>query len=182
MKKLTILTALLICGYSYSQDTATLNKFVTGVQIGFIGADIYNEARISDNISLRTQISLNPSIWGGDAYSETGFALAPSISVAPKFYYNFEKRAGKGYNTKNNAANYFSVKLEYMPDWFVISNAKNIHVNEMVSLVPNWGLRRNFASNFNYELRLGLGIGKILKEGYDLQAIPDISFKVGYDF
>lgn len=84
--------------------------------------------------------------------------------------------------TKNNSGNYLSAKLEYIPDWFVISNTKDIHVNPTLAIIPNWGLRRNFSENFNYELRLGLGIGKILKEDYDLQVIPEISFKLGYDF
>lgn len=183
MKKVSPAILLLFYTFSYSQkESEKISKSITGIQAGLIGLDVYNEMRISDHISLRTQVSLNPSLWGGDAYSETGFALSPSISIAPKFYYNISKRVNKGYNVKNNSGNYFSARLEYLPDLFVISNTKNVHVNDMISIIPNWGLRRNFASHFNYELILGLGIGKILKKGYDPQIIPDISFKVGYDF
>jgi len=69
-----------------------------------------------------------------------------------------------------------------VPDFVLISNADGIKVNPMISFVPTWGLRRNFAQNFNYELQLGLGVGKILKSGYDIQAVPNLSFKIGYDF
>lgn len=36
--------------------------------------------------------------------------------------------------------------------------------------------------NFNYELQLGLGVGKILKSDYQLQVVPNLSFRIGYDF
>ena len=52
----------------------------------------------------------------------------------------------------------------------------------MICLIPTWGLRRNFAQKFNYEFKAGLGIGKILQKGYDTQIVPELSFKIGYDF
>ncbi|KFF23471.1 hypothetical protein [Chryseobacterium vrystaatense] len=182
MIKMYFSIMLFTCALAFSQEKKEINKSVTGIQAGFIGVDLYNETRISEKISLRSQISFNPSIWGGDLYSRTGFALAPSISIAPKYYYNFDNRVENGRNTKNNAGSFVSLKLEYTPDLFVISNVDNIHVNEMLALIPNWGMRRNFAENFNYELRLGLGLGKIIKGGYNVQVVPEISFKVGYDF
>lgn len=184
MRKIISVLSIFIFSLLFSQEKEKikLDKSIIGFQIGLFGGDLYNEARISNNISIRTQISLNPSLWGGDLYSETGFALTPSISISPKIYYNLNKRAEKGYNTINNSGNFFSAKLEYTPNLFVISNNKDVYVNEMISLVPSYGLRRNFASNFNYELTLGIGVGKILKRNYDLQVIPSISFKVGYDF
>lgn len=182
MKKLFFVFAIASSAIITAQEKASLEKSLTGVQVGFFGANVYNETRLSENIALRSEISLYPSIWGGDLYSKTGFALTPAISVSPKWYYNLQKRADKGKSTTNNSGNYWSAKLEYIPDWFVISNTKDIRVNPTLALIPNWGIRRNFAQNFNYELRLGLGAGKILKEGYNLQVMPEISFKIGYDF
>ena len=166
----------------FSQETASIEKSLTGVQVGFFGLDFYNEARLSEEISLRSQFSLNPSIWGGDLYSNTGFALTPSLSVTPKYYYNLKKRSGKGKNTTNNSANYLSLKVDYFPNWFVISNVKGLAVNDAVYFTPNYGFRRNFAKNFNYEFRVGIGFGKIFKENYGTQTRPELSFKVGYDF
>lgn len=183
MEKIFLFISTLFSLSLFSQQKeAGVEKTVTGVQVGFFGANIYNESRLSENIALRSEISLYPSIWGGDLYSQTGFALAPAISVSSKWYYNLGKRAEINKNTKNNSGNYVSARLEYIPDWFVISNTKDIHVNPTLAFIPNWGLRRNFATHFNYELRLGLGVGKILKKGYDIQAMPDINFKIGYDF
>lgn len=174
---------LSILGVSlFSQEKASLEKSLTGAQIGLFGVEIYNEARLSEKFALRSQVALYPSIWGGDLYNKTGFALAPAISLAPKYYYNLRKRSDAVKNISKNSGNYFAASLEYVPNWFVISNVKGIEVNEMISLVPTWGLRRNFAQNFNYEFKAGLGIGKILQKGYDTQIVPELSFKIGYDF
>lgn len=182
MKKIILMTTLFLGIQAFSQEKASVEKSVTGIQIGFFGAEFYNEARLSEKFSLRSQLELYPSIWGGDMYSKTGFALTPAISLTPKFYYNLQKRKDLGKNTSNNSGNYVALKVEYIPDWFVISNTKDIHVSETISIVPTWGLRRNFAKNFNYEFKAGLGVGKILKKGYSTQVIPDLSFKIGYDF
>lgn len=182
MKKIILMTTLFLGIQVFSQEKASVEKSVTGIQIGFFGSEFYNEARLSEKFSLRSQLELYPSIWGGDMYSKTGFALTPAISVTPKFYYNLQKRKDLGKNISNNSGNYVALKVEYIPDWFVISNTKDIQVSETISIIPTWGLRRNFAKNFNYEFKAGLGVGKILKKGYSTQVVPDLSFKIGYDF
>lgn len=182
MKKIFLIFGIITSLLSFSQEKNSIQKSVTGLQVGLFGADLYNEFKISNEIALRSQFSLNPSIWGGDLYSKTSFALSPSISLMPKYYYNIKKRSEKEKNTDNNSANYLSLKIEYFPDWFVISNASDISVNDAIYFTPNYGFRRSFAKQFNYEFRAGLGIGKILKSNYQTQLRPELSFKVGYDF
>ena len=182
MKKI-ILAIILATGISTSaQENTSVEKSLTGVQVGLFGADIYNETKLAEEWVLRSQFSLNSSVFGGDLYSSTGFALTPSLSVAPKYYYNLNKRSEKGKNTKNNAANYLSLGIEYFPDWFVLSNVKNLSVNDGIFFTPTYGIRRNFAENFNYEFRAGLGFGTLFKGDFGTQSRLDLSFKVGYDF
>ncbi len=182
MKSKISIVLLLVAAHISAQQSTSLEQSVTGLQLGFFGAEVYNEAKLSDQVSLRGQLSLLPSVWGGDFYSKTGFALAPALSVTPKYYYNLAKRVEKGKNIKNNAANYIAAELQYVPNWFVISNVENISVNPSLSFIPYYGFRRNFATNFNYEFKAGVGVGKILKKGYDVQVPLELSFKVGYDF
>ncbi|MBC7556228.1 MAG: hypothetical protein H7195_04625 [Chryseobacterium sp.] len=181
MKKLTIILFSIVNVLVFSQKTVSVEKSLTGIQVGFLGADLYNETRISDKFVIRSQFTLNPSIWGGDFYDKTGFALTPEISVSSKYYYNLSSRAEKGKNISHNSGNYIDLKLGYLPNWFVISNS-DIKVNESLFILPSYGLRRNFSKNFNYEFNVGLGIGKVLKGNSNFQAYPDLSFKVGYDF
>lgn len=182
MKKLFLILLVYMGTLMYSQEKSLTKNSFFGIQAGLFGLDIYNESGLSEQFVLRIEVDLTAGMWGGDLYSETGFALIPALSIAPKWYYNTNQRNNKSKNIKYNSANYFSAKLGFVPDWFVISNVSGIEVNPMISLIPTWGLRRNFAKNFNYELQLGLGVGKILKPDYPLQVVPNLSFKVGYDF
>ena len=182
MKKIILLCFFGISTSIFAQENASVEKSLTGVQVGLFGADVYNEAKLAEEWVLRSQFSLNSSIWGGDLYSNTGFALTPSLSIAPKYYYNLKKRSENGKNTTNNSANYLSLRIDYFPNWFVISNVKNLSVNDGIFFTPTYGIRRNFAENFNYEFRAGLGFGTLFKGNYGTQTRLDLSFKVGYDF
>ena len=161
----------------------TVEKSIFGVQIGFFGLDFYNEARLTDKLALRSEISLYSEVWGGDMYSETGFMIFPILSIQPKFYYNIERRAEKGRNTKNNSANYFGLKIKFAPDLFVISNNDNMFIYNQIHFVPNFGIRRNFGEKFNYEFNIGLGYGTTIGYTYNARGLVfDLGFKIGYDF
>lgn len=178
---------LMISNLSNAQTSknqnSTVEKSVTGAQIGLFGLDLYNEAKLADKVALRTELSLFPAIWGGDMYAKTGFAFYPAITLQPKFYYNIAKRAEEGKNTKNNSANYFGLQVRYIPNWFVISNEKNLNLSNQLNFIPTFGIRRNFSENFNYEFKAGYGYGTTF--GYDNNTsggVLDLSIKIGYDF
>lgn len=188
MKKTILLSGILfISAFSNAQTStsqnSTVEKSVTGAQIGLFGLDIYNEAKLTDKIALRSEASLFPAIWGGDMYAKTGFAFYPALTIQPKYYYNIAKRAENGKNTKNNSSNYFGLQVRYIPDWFVISNDNNLSLTNQLNFIPTFGIRRNFAENFNYEFKAGFGYGTTF--GYDKNVsggVLDLSFKIGYDF
>ena len=98
-KKLLLFSISFITIYGKAQDSG-VEKNITGVQVGLFGLDLYNETKIANNTTLRAEASLFPAIWGGDLYSKTGFAFYPALTLQPKYYYNIEKRAEKGKNTK----------------------------------------------------------------------------------
>ena len=171
---------LALLGKAQNSD---VEKNISGVQIGIFGLDLYDEMRIAEKTTLRAEASLFPAVWGGDMYAKTGFAFYPALTLQPKYYYNISKRAENGKNTKNNAANYFGLQVRYIPDWFVISNAKGLRLNNQINFIPTYGFRRNFATNFNYEFKAGLGYGTTFGTDYNSSgAILDLSIKVGYDF
>ena len=182
MKKIALLTILLLSIFSAKAQNQNLEKNVLGLQVGLFGLDIYNESRLSENIALRSEVSFFPEMWGGDLYEKTGFAVIPALTIQPKYYYNIQKRAEKGKNIKNNSANYFGLQLRYLPDLFVISNS-DYRVSNQIHVIPTFGIRRNFSKNFNYEFKTGVGYGSTF--GYDKNdsgVVIDLSFKVGFDF
>jgi hypothetical protein len=183
MKKLIFTASTILLINLFNAQNTPVERNVTGVQIGLFGVDVYNETKLDDKWALRSEVSIFSAVWGGDIYDKTGFALYPAITLQPKYYYNIGKRAEAGKNTKHNSANYIGLQVRYNPDWFVISNAKNITVNNKLSFIPTFGIRRNFSEHFNYEFKAGLGYGTTLGVTPNTSGgVLDLSLKVGYDF
>lgn len=162
---------------------SNIEKSITGVQLGLFGTELYNESRISKNFALRSGVGLNlANISGGDG--KTKYTINPFLSLQPKYYFNINKRAENGKNIKNNSANYFSVQMRYSPDWFNISN-DNLQLYDEISLIPTFGIRRNFGDRFNYEFKIGYGYKYTfnVNKGQNVSNDAfDIGIKVGYDF
>lgn len=187
MRKL-LLAALFCSSLAWAQTSlpstlTSVEKSITGVQAGFLGISVYNESRFANDIALRSSANLNAGFWFGDEI-ESGFILAPELSLEPKYYYNLERRARKGKSTARNSGNYISLDVKYFPDWFVISSEKDLNVLSSIGIVPTYGIRREFGSNFNYEFKVGFGYGFLLDSAYSSSASPlgNLSFKIGYDF
>ncbi|WP_172916556.1 hypothetical protein [Capnocytophaga canis] len=184
MKKI-IATMFMVLGLNavYAQHVS-VEKDLVGIQAGLLGVNIYNEHRLSDAITLRSDASLHGGFWTGDIYDKTGFLLAPAISIEPKWYYGLNRRVKKGKNISNNSGNYFSLRTEFSPNWFVISNDSNVSNDyNAISVIPVFGIRRSFSRNFNYEFNVGYGYSTTLGRTPNSKGGTFwISFKIGYDF
>src|SRR5690606_16214031 len=184
IKRILLIITLFFTFSLSTQAQETVEKSVSGVQVGLLGAWIHHETRLAEQFTLRAEIGLGATIFGG-LYSGTNYALSPVLTIEPRYYYNIGKRAEKQKNTTANAANFISLKATYAPDWFVISNKDNVYVNNMISLVPTWGMRRNIgSSNFNYELGFGLGYEHVFYRygGSDGGISVNLHARIGYRF
>lgn len=179
MKKvLFIIGVILITNFSYAQNSG-VEKSITGLQIGILGTSIYNEYKLTNRIALRSDVGLILGFSLGSR-SPKSYNLVPYIGVQPKYYFNIKERGEKEKNIKNNSANYFSLQLDYLPNLFIISNKKNQSIENQIHMIPTFGIRRNFAENFNYEFKVGFGIAYSL-DNETTSGMPNLSFKVGYD-
>ena len=164
--------------FSAESLNSNLEKSIYGVQVGLFGVDFYNERSLSDKFTFKSEFSLYGGFRSGAQYF-----LYPVFNIEPKYYYNIDKRAKEGKNIKNNGANYLSVSVSYIPDWFVISNYEVGNVKNRVRVIPTFGIRRNFGDNFNYEFNVGVGYAYTFDEnvkGSDYAV--DLGLKIGYDF
>lgn len=183
MQKYILITLILLGFAKVQAQNASVESDIIGFQVGFIGADLYNEHKLSNTVALNSKLSLKGGFWTGTIYEKTGFVLFPAISVEPKWYYNLNRRVEKEKNINNNSGNYFSLQAEYMPKWFAISNYNNINTTNAISLVPTFGIRRNFSGNFNYEFKVGYGFFQSFGENSNTSSgFFLLDFKIGYDF
>lgn len=187
MKKILLAVALFTLTVSVKAQTASVEKSAYGIQTGFLGIWLHNESKLSNKIALRSELGFDSGIWGGDFYDKTGFLLTPVISIEPRWYYNLNKRENKSRRIDGNSGNFISLKTSYHPDWFVISNYKNIQIISDISIIPTWGIRRNLGNHFNYETGIGIGYRYIFAKqaGYfenESEAAVNLHLRIGYRF
>lgn len=187
MKKAVLtLTLFGIAFISKAQDVS-VEKSISGIQTGFLGVWVHNEAKLSNQLALRSELGFDSEIFGGSFYGGTGFILAPVMTLEPRWYYNLNKRSVESKNTTGNSGNFLSLKSTYHPNWFVISNYDNLSLVNQISIIPSWGIRRNIGSHFNYETGIGLGYRYIFAKsaGYlenQSEAALNLHLRIGYRF
>ncbi|MEL6659764.1 MAG: hypothetical protein AAFP77_20200 [Bacteroidota bacterium] len=189
MKK--VFLALTLCALAIvvkSQNTSVENS-IFGVQTGVLGFWVYNEAKLSDAIALRTEVGFDFGIWETTYYDDydAPFLLTPVIVVEPRFYYNLKKRAEDSKRTDGNSGNFIALKMGYHPDSFVLFNTDEAPVVSDFSIIPTWGIRRNIGDHFNFEAGIGVGYSYTFAEraGYleDKGEIElNMHLRLGYRF
>lgn len=155
-------------------------KTLFQIQTGFLGTWVGAEFPVTKNFILRAETGLDAGFFGGISNDDNGFVLAPVFTIEPRYYYNFGKRTEKGKQTRNNSGNFFGIKTSYHPDWFLISDVADVKINQQLTVIPKWGIRRNIGkTNFNYEL--GFGIGRRFYRS-ESETAADLHLRIGYTF
>lgn len=110
MKKNSFICFVLsLCLVQFVQAQSSIEKqgvehALYGVQTGLLGVWVFNEARLSNSLALRTEIGLEAGMLFyasnliGDVGTVTDFS--PSISLEPRWYYNLDERFKEGRPTK----------------------------------------------------------------------------------
>lgn len=170
----------------FAQASTTVEKSIWNAQTGILGIYINNESRLTGKLALRTEVGLDAGFATNS--NDTKWGLMPAFNIEPRFYYNIEKRANKGRNTSGNAANYLALLVKYNPDWFLITGDDNVVNENMIAIVPKWGIRRNIGqSKFNYEAGIGIGYYSYIgpdRRHYDYPdgVAVDLHLRIGYRF
>ena len=187
MKKLISIIILIVITNLAVGQNASVEKSIFGIETGLLGGWVYNESRLSNEISLRSEIGIDAGYYLGSLLDNGVFVAAPSFSIEPRWYYNLSKRNSKSNKINNNSGNFLSFKTTFYPDWFTISNHKDVNVVKQIVFIPKWGIRRNIGNNMNFELGIGIGyqyvfyksIGYFNNEG---EAALDLHIRIGYTF
>jgi hypothetical protein len=186
MKKICLLSLFLLSFTCFAQDSLRVEKSIYGFQAGLLGFWGYNEARISDEIALRTELGFDVGISQNNFNDENFFILIPSVRVEPRWYYNLTKRSDKGKNISKNSGNFIALNTTWNPDFFFITNENkdNINVISTLAIVPKWGIKRTYGSHFTFETGIGLGYVFYL-ENYNNETGTvglDLHLRLGYTF
>jgi len=187
MRKYIAIIALCTLTIVVKGQEISVEKVINEIQTGFLGIWGHNESKLTNEISLRSEIGFDSEIFGGSFYSKTGIVLVPVITLEPRWYYNLKKRDSKSKNIKNNSGNYIALKTSYYPDWFVISNYDNLSLISQIYIIPRWGIRRTIGNHFNFETGVGLAYRYVFAKsaGYtdnESEILFNINLRIGYTF
>lgn len=187
MKRVVLTLVILGLSFIAKSQNSSVEKSTYGIQTDVLGIWLHNEIKLSKQIALRNELGLNATIFGGTFYDKTGFIMTPVITVEPRWYYNLKKRASKSKNIAGNSGNFVSLKTSFNPDWFVISNYDNLKTVNHISIIPTWGIKRNFGKHFTYETGFGIGYRYYFAKsaGYRTNvgnAVTNLHLRIGYRF
>lgn len=183
-----IILSLLVCNLftisNFAQDSekATVEKSIYGIQTGFFGVWFHNESRLTNQISLRSEIGLDAGVVANS--SESSSFLVPSLRIEPRWYYNLDKRLAKGKSIKNNSGNFLSLTTTYNPDWFVIPEKTNLNFIGSVAVIPKWAIKRTYGNHFTFETGAGIGYLFFTEDYNDRKGDLgiDLHLRIGYTF
>ncbi|WP_010182128.1 hypothetical protein [Aquimarina agarilytica] len=162
------------------KSTSSVEKSLFGIQVGVLSIYALHEAKLSHSTTLRTELGLEPGV----VNDNDKLFFTPVINIEPRWYYNLDKRQKKSKRIDNNSGNFCSLKTKYHPDWFTISDQKNINFSNSLSLIPTWGIRRNLGKHFNYETAIGAGYIHYFDKNNtdDNGLIINLHLRIGYSF
>lgn len=161
-----------------SSQPTSVEKSQWGIQLGLLELNVYNEAKLSESVVLRSELSARASY-----NSLNGIGISPTLTVSPRWYYNLKKRAAKDKVTAHNSANFLALELSH---YFYHENFQDFSFeeNQYSSVMAKWGIRRSINDHFHYEI--GLGLGALMYHNdlkpKRLEFTQDIDLRFGYKF
>jgi hypothetical protein len=159
MKKIVLLVACTcILVFAKAQTTKSLVS-LKKIDLGLQGIGFSYELKSTTNFTF----DLCAGAGGGyDIYEGGQFAYYPLkpalyLSLAPKYFYNFQKRISKEKNTQLNSANYFGISIKYVKTFAPQIDAYQPISPEVVLMNIHWGIQRAIGGHWLFNFQSGVG-------------------------
>ena len=151
-------------GIGFSYEAKAFNNFTIDLCAGVGGG--YDVYAADDEI---------PSFPNNYEYSFVKPAL--HLSLTPKYFYNTQKRTGKGKNTQFNSANFFGIRVKYVTPLSEFDPYHPITTTILTNI--HWGIQRTIGGHwlFNSQVGAGYAIGTDCNCG---MIYPAFDFKFAY--
>lgn len=132
-----------------------------------IGLQYSYEQRLGGSFSLIGRLGMVPN--GFYLYNDPGefsfsASCTPAVTLEPRFYTNVKRRINKGKSTYKNAADFVSIKVDYL-------------LEEDLLITPMYGIRRTFGKHWFGEFSAGAK----LSAAYE-SILPYAQYRFGFVF
>ncbi|WP_109829310.1 hypothetical protein [Reichenbachiella versicolor] len=168
-------TLLLLSFQKLHAQEATIEKSITGINVGLSGLSLSQEKRFTPTFSLRLEAGT------GYARMQGSNVWYPYFAIQPRWYYNLEKRVSKTKNIRSNSGNFISTVVFYEPESVQKINNGTIR-SGFIFLGPVWGMRRQVGKRFSFEFSLGAGWYRRFNEDPENVFGQYIDLNFGYNF
>lgn len=147
------------------------------IGINLLGVEYSYEQSLGKAFTLNSSAGLGSNLIFSSG-SKPYFDIAPYITIAPRYYYNINKRASRGQNVFKNSANYLTVKATYI--FQPIAQTIDIDYRSRFGVAPAWGIKRVY--NQKWVLDFNLGLNLLFDKGHKSDIAPAANIKFGYIF
>ena len=163
MKKLLLATLLLTAIHVSGQEKNETEGVNSLLKITLINPGVSYEQRIGKFHTLFLQGFINTSsfnttdLYGRRTYR---FYIDPALTFQYRYYFNYNRRSGKGLRTENNNLNYLAPV--YQAFWTKLPLSTNVYPDKRRPLhvvAAVWGMQRNYTkAHFTLDLNAGPGV------------------------
>lgn len=144
--------------------------------LNFLVPSAEYELAVSDKSTVDFNLGVGFA-YSNSEFSGEHFGIFPGFETQYRYFYNFEKRAGKGKKTSENSGNYIAGVATLSGGDPIFGDLE--YTNDYWGFVgPSWGLQRIYDSNFKLNLNLGLGLG--FNESGNTYLSPLIGLQLGF--
>ncbi|MEM8899323.1 MAG: hypothetical protein AAGC85_14515, partial [Bacteroidota bacterium] len=96
-----------------TSQSPSVERSISGIQIGYPGVWVYHELRLADQFSLRGEIGYVTESLENIELGHVDFN--PVISLESRWYYNLRRRDRLGKETRRNSGNFFALATNFKP-------------------------------------------------------------------
>lgn len=154
MKKNILLSTIIVLFVSYANGQNSKTEKIW--RVNFLNPAIELELPTGNSSTFSAGLGIG---YGG-AYPDVNlygtsfdYMITPFLDLQQKWFYNFEKRNGKGKTTENNSANFFALRLMTRGNSIVDNISRTSDFDFAIG--PTWGIQRKYGKNFHLLFDVG---------------------------
>jgi hypothetical protein len=193
MKNFTVLVLVLISFIANAQEEVSVEKKLSGIQLGLFNASFQYEIKLDRKITLLSEVGLSwvtstKDFVDPNIEDEKVSVIAPYVTLEPRWYHGIDRREKLGRSINHNSSNYVALSTSYYSTKTPIIHSGNFDIVSALYIIPKYGIRRAFAKHFNYEFSGGIGYQYNVfseAEGCNCDHVNttiDLQARIGYNF
>jgi hypothetical protein len=157
MKLLIILTLLIHCNFQSIAENPTLSKRHQGFQAGAASLWYFSDYPISDNTSVGIHLGISGLDW--ESVERNAYIIAPRMGVHGKWFYsNKTEQVSATTDFIHHSGSFFGLKTTFIPSSLIMYQSNELFpAHNSLTIIPQWGSRRNVFKNLQVESAIGLG-------------------------